>query len=203
MHAFIKFSADRWGNIPAVDTLNLAKNEGTSATKSNIALAYVGSYNSSTNKLTLMVTFFLASGDLRNVVRTVNELPSNYSGKLTILLNDREPTIVLRNMLLLMILGTIPDTSQAADIGLHFWGSAFIQTAHQFMLSKILMKLGDELRNSSFSLKLGEKSAMTGVISPQVLCLLTRMLQLDLQLEDASAEIQRIRFVICDILCPC
>jgi len=63
------------------------------------------------------------------VVRTINELPSDYSGELTIILNDREPMIVLRNMLLLMILGTMPKEigiPRAADVALQNWGSTFI-----------------------------------------------------------------------------
>ncbi|KDR80410.1 hypothetical protein GALMADRAFT_242832 [Galerina marginata CBS 339.88] len=166
-----------WGNIPAVDTLNLSKNEGQSVAKSNLALAYV------------------ASGDLRNVVRTVNELPSDYSGELTILLNDREPTIVLRNMLILAILGTIEDVPQAADIAVHFWGSVFIQAPHQAVLHNTMLQLVEKLDGSNkFSLRLGENSVMTGVISEDTRCLFAVMGQVEMQVGNANSEIRRVRF---------
>ncbi|KAK0490418.1 hypothetical protein IW261DRAFT_1432010 [Armillaria novae-zelandiae] len=46
---------------------------------------------------------FIASGDLRNVVRTVNELPENYAGTLKIVLNDKNCRIVSRNLIILTI----------------------------------------------------------------------------------------------------
>jgi len=39
----------------------------------------------------------------------VNSLPEDYTGKLNILLNDRNPLIVARNVLMLSILGLLPD----------------------------------------------------------------------------------------------
>ncbi len=46
----------------------------------------------------------IASGDLRNVIKSVNSLPTNYSGKLNIVLNDRNPLVAARNALILSVL---------------------------------------------------------------------------------------------------
>ena len=51
----------------------------------------------------------LASGDLRNVVRSVNALPEDYAGHLDIIINDKNPLVVLRNVIILMILGFVED----------------------------------------------------------------------------------------------
>ncbi|KAH8832378.1 hypothetical protein DL96DRAFT_1581831 [Flagelloscypha sp. PMI_526] len=37
---------------------------------------------------------FIASGDLRNVIQTINKLPSDYRGSMNILINDHNPMIV-------------------------------------------------------------------------------------------------------------
>lgn len=59
-----------WGNVPAMDVLNLQNNEGIK-THQDVSVA------------------FIASGDLRNVLTTVNNLPDSYDGHLQIVLNDR------------------------------------------------------------------------------------------------------------------
>lgn len=59
-------------------------------------------------------------------MRTLNCLPSNYSGNLKILLNDHNVPIVCRNIVILLILGTTLDKTMAADIALDFWYSVFM-----------------------------------------------------------------------------
>jgi hypothetical protein len=129
-------------------------------------------------------------------VRTVNELPVDYSGHITILLNDREPMIVLRNMLLLSLLGTTKGSSIAAEVALHFWCSAFLRSPHQVQLSRVIMRLATKLGEDSFSLELGKHSVMTGVISMRTKALLAMMARSDIQLHEAGNEIHRIKFVI-------
>ncbi|KAF7762529.1 hypothetical protein Agabi119p4_9122 [Agaricus bisporus var. burnettii] len=78
-----------WGNMAAMDIVNLPNNEADS-----------------TKDLTLA---FIASGDLRNVVRTI-ALPSDYSGKLKILMNDK--------LSYLLILPFISDDSEGLSFPL-------------------------------------------------------------------------------------
>ena len=156
------------------------------------------------NKVKTVVDYLIvvsvASGDLRNVVRTVNELPNDYSGELTIVLNDREPMIVLRNMLLLMILGTMTEEigiPQAADVALHFWGSTFIRVEDQIVHAKAITQLTDIFNQlsgpDSFSLRLGENSMMGGKMTEQVVRVLAQTMKFELDVNDANAEIRRIR----------
>lgn len=57
----------------------------------------------------LYLTLFIDSGDLRNVVRTINQLPEDYTGSIEIVLNDFVPIVVCRNLMILSILGTVVD----------------------------------------------------------------------------------------------
>ncbi|KZP09098.1 hypothetical protein FIBSPDRAFT_900738 [Athelia psychrophila] len=65
-----------WGNVTAIDCLNVARNEGSAARTADFKLC------------------FAASGDIRNMVQTINGLPSDYSGKCDILFNDKNPIVV-------------------------------------------------------------------------------------------------------------
>ena len=66
---------------------------------------------------------YLASGDLRNMVKTVISLPSTYTNRCTIVLNDMDRYVVARNAILL-ILALILDPHEAPEILLHVWYSA-------------------------------------------------------------------------------
>ncbi|KIY66936.1 hypothetical protein CYLTODRAFT_444342 [Cylindrobasidium torrendii FP15055 ss-10] len=107
-HTQFGFGMILWGNMPAVDILNLAHNEGLDSARDFSLL-------------------FAACGDLRNVIRTVNELPDDYSGELSIVLNDFNPFIMARNLIILLILTTIEtlDTETACEHALHLWYSIF------------------------------------------------------------------------------
>ncbi|RXW23557.1 hypothetical protein EST38_g2280 [Candolleomyces aberdarensis] len=128
-----------WGTTPAMDVLNLEMNEKDLSSDLNLA--------------------FIASGDLRNVVKTINSLPSEFSGRLTILLNDAPP-IASQNLLLLTTLATVPDEVLAADIALHYWYSAFLLPEYeaqvQLAADIVLNKIQDEQGN----VPLGEKSTL-------------------------------------------
>ncbi|KAK0452836.1 uncharacterized protein EV420DRAFT_1558595 [Desarmillaria tabescens] len=97
-----------WGNTAAIDIVNAVNNEGVADIRNrDLSLA------------------FIASGDLRNVVRTINELPGDYAGTIKIVLNDFNPIVVSRNLMILSILGIIEDVEEAAEHALHLWYSIF------------------------------------------------------------------------------
>ncbi|KAH6896244.1 hypothetical protein BKA70DRAFT_1316688 [Coprinopsis sp. MPI-PUGE-AT-0042] len=110
-----------WGNTPAVDLLNLASNEKDAHQDYNTA--------------------FAASGDLRHIVKTVNGLPDDFSGKLNVVINDHSPPVVCRNITLLLILATVPQPTLAADIALHFWYSTFLPGAYRLKISASITRL--------------------------------------------------------------
>jgi len=105
-----------WGNTPAVDILNLERNEGVGY-KENIAL------------------LFAASGDLRHVVRTIASLPDNLTQHLNVTMNDIEFDVVARNTILLLLalttqdsttIGTFSTPLSIAEALIHVWYSASI-----------------------------------------------------------------------------
>lgn len=103
-----------WGNIQAIDIINAKYNEGLEDIRNrNLSMA------------------FIASGDLRNVVTTINELPESYSGSIKIVLNDHNPMVVCRNLMILSILGIISDVEEAAEHALHLWYSVFQPISYQ------------------------------------------------------------------------
>ncbi|KAF9073118.1 hypothetical protein BDP27DRAFT_1216379, partial [Rhodocollybia butyracea] len=102
-----------WGNTPAVDCLQLSHNEG-------VLESLTRDFN----------VCFAASGDIRNMVMTVNNLPENYQGRCNILLNDHSPIITTRNILILYaLLHRGPTIESAAELALHLMYSARLRAA--------------------------------------------------------------------------
>jgi hypothetical protein len=97
-----------WGNMPALDILQLRDNESET-----------GAMNHNFNLL------FAASGDLRNTVKTIVGLPDGYKGGCVAVLNDKEFIIVARNAIMLFIaLQYEPGT--AVPMIIHMWYSALL-----------------------------------------------------------------------------
>lgn len=119
-----------FGNLPAVDLLNLKHNEGLEFATSNQGISLL----------------LAASGDLRHLVKTVAEMPESAANGNTINLNvginDIEFHIVARNIIVLLyVFASLDDLAattdpsgltnaalidQVADNVLHFWHSAFL-----------------------------------------------------------------------------
>ena len=74
-----------WGNVPAVDLINLSMNEGEEYS----------------NPLALL---FCGVGDPRNVLLTIATLPDVYKQQVTFVLNDICPCTLARTVLLLYML---------------------------------------------------------------------------------------------------
>lgn len=66
-----------------------------------------------------------ASGDPRNLVKTIVCLPEEYKGHVHIDVNDRDETVVSRNLLILLVAFHLPP-EEASLIILHLWYSAFL-----------------------------------------------------------------------------
>jgi Domain of unknown function (DUF4470) len=70
---------------------------------------------------------YLASGDIRNMIRTVNGLPEDYRGKCEILCNDRNPIVANRNLVILFALLTDgPSPVEAAELATHLMYSSVL-----------------------------------------------------------------------------
>ena len=81
----ICFAHYYWGNVPAVDYLNLPENESAD-------------YSSNLKLLVLGV------GDLRNVVLTCASLPESFQGKVEFTLNDSDKCVLARLVLFLYMM---------------------------------------------------------------------------------------------------
>lgn len=119
-----------FGNMPAIDILNLERNEGLEFANTGDGISLL----------------FAASGDLRNVVKTLSELPSlpypdGQPAKLHLVINDIGFQIVARNtIMLLYVLASLQGTTtvpsgtahklltidRTASNLLHLWYSPFL-----------------------------------------------------------------------------
>ncbi|KAG5635311.1 hypothetical protein H0H81_011755 [Sphagnurus paluster] len=85
------------------------------------------------------LNMFKASGDIRNLIRTVNCIPSDYEGRCDILFNDINPLVVGRNLVVLYALLN-PDVpiEHAAELSIHLMYSSCITSDMSVFLSKAM-----------------------------------------------------------------
>ncbi|KAL1706754.1 hypothetical protein EV121DRAFT_168650, partial [Schizophyllum commune] len=102
-----------WGNVPAIDCLQLATNEGPSASDRDFNFCFAERS---------------AGGDIRHLVSTVNGLPDDYTGTCRVLVNDKNPVIAWRNIFILnTLLAPGRPIESAAETALHLWYSAALR----------------------------------------------------------------------------
>lgn len=82
------------------------------------------------------MSFYIASGDLRNVVKTVTDLPDEFDGSLEITINDNDADVVCRNVLLLLISLVAGDDEGVIECMIHVWYSAFLRESDIELLSQ-------------------------------------------------------------------
>ena len=111
-----------------------------------------------------------ASEDLRNVVRTVNALGSDYTGRLQIILNDTSKAIVSRNIVLLLILGAMPNEAVAADIALHFWYSVFLPETYRLRILAVLALILQQHTDKAepLSVRLGRRAKLACLVPREI-----------------------------------
>ncbi|KAI9903766.1 hypothetical protein N3K66_000295 [Trichothecium roseum] len=119
-----------WGNVPALDVLKLDANEGVN-------------YN---RDLSLL---FAASGDIRNVAKTIAELPESYKRSVHVVINDREFDVVARNIIILLIALVVEDPNEAAECIIHVWYSALLRESDMAILRHRIRPLIVDLCNKS------------------------------------------------------
>lgn len=134
-----------------------------------------------------------ASGDLRNVLNTINVLPPDYTGKLTILMNDRDQYVTLRNILILQILARVPNKRRAADLALHLWYSAFMPMVYQTEIVSVGMELS--VGTGPLHTQLGSSAVLDADISKDLrkLCGSLLMSSAKYGMADAANELNRVR----------
>jgi hypothetical protein len=73
------------------------------------------------------LTKSIASGDIRNVIKTISQLPKGHDKPVSITINDLDFDIVARNVIMLLVALTAEDQDEAIDCIIHIWYSAFIR----------------------------------------------------------------------------
>lgn len=97
-----------WGNMPAVNILNGIKMDGICDSHRDADV------------------LFAASGDIRNVIKSVVEgLPDQYNGRCMLAINDINFTVIARNAILLFIALSL-EPEEAVPIMIHVWYSALL-----------------------------------------------------------------------------
>ncbi|KAF2026715.1 hypothetical protein EK21DRAFT_103059 [Setomelanomma holmii] len=99
-----------WGNMPALEILQIQKNEGVKDDQRNYNL------------------LFAATGDLRNLITTVIGIPDEHKGLCIAVLNDKEFVIVVRNAIMLLV-ALYFDAETAVPMMIHLWYSALLPIA--------------------------------------------------------------------------
>lgn len=118
-----------WGNIPAFDVLQLGSNEGDGY-GGPLRLLFACTYS-----LGLIIFCFqadgntnvIASGDLRNVVKTIVQIPTSYNQAVEATINDHELAVVARNAIFLLVALVVENMDEAVDCIIHLWCSNLIR----------------------------------------------------------------------------
>ncbi|KAJ3801075.1 hypothetical protein GGU11DRAFT_286187 [Lentinula aff. detonsa] len=124
--------------FPVFDTLNLTQNEGEGAFDKDYKLC------------------FAAYADIRNLVETVNNLPSNYKGRFDVLINNSDPIITNRNLIILYaLLNPEPSIDEAVELAIHFMYSAVLSAPSAAYLQRCLDDIYGQVDgcNSDFSFR--------------------------------------------------
>lgn len=111
-----------WGNVPAIDVLRLSSNEGEDHQED-------------------LRLLFAASGDLRNVIKTIAAIPKAYGKAVYVTINDRDFDIVARNVIILLVALVTEDMEQAVDCIIHVWYSALVRQTDIDLLNSSIRPL--------------------------------------------------------------
>jgi hypothetical protein len=80
-----------------------------------------------------------ASGDPRNIVETFAGLPRSYSETLQVTLNDQDPRIVARKVIMCILAASVTNADEASECITHIWYSAFVrQTDLELLTAHVL-----------------------------------------------------------------
>ncbi|KAL8772813.1 MAG: hypothetical protein Q9209_002158 [Squamulea sp. 1 TL-2023] len=81
-----------------------------------------------------------ASGDPRNLMFSISQLPITYKGACTSVLNDKNSNVVARNIVMLLLSAQLPHV-EAAEVILHVWYSARLTHGMLVVIDKHVRKL--------------------------------------------------------------
>lgn len=140
---------------------------------------------------------FIASGDLRNVIKTLNGLPLDYSGRCTLVVNDFHPQVAVRNVVLLCMLldPSGPSPELTAEAVLHAIYSSSVTSAQSKFISGWMDRVSQFIEGAS-SLYHGEMDFGSGTklewYYPQQVAILLRKIQAA-SFSKAVCEVDRLK----------
>jgi len=85
--------------------------------------------------------YVVASGDLRNVVKTIAQIPRSYNQSVDVTMNDRDLDVVARNAIMLLIALVVDNIDEAIDCMIHVWYSALIRRSDLNILQQQIRPL--------------------------------------------------------------
>ncbi|KAJ3546626.1 hypothetical protein NMY22_g1968 [Coprinellus aureogranulatus] len=152
-----------WNTYPPVDLINLKDNENDLEKDFNLAFLCESSAVIPADTSFLQWSM-AACGDIRDLMQTINSLPPNYSGKLNVVLNDTDVNVSLRNLVILLTLGRLPDIDLAADIVLQYWFSIRLPTDYIVKAGSFGHAYRDHLRKHGFGVPYPLDGGKTGPV---------------------------------------
>ncbi|KAI0422591.1 hypothetical protein F5X98DRAFT_385611 [Xylaria grammica] len=96
-----------FGSYPAIDVLRLAANEGV-------------------DRKEPIDVLFVQPADLRDVIKTIVDLPDNASAPINVTITDNTTSRTARNLILLLLALSSEDPDVTAECAVSFWYSPFI-----------------------------------------------------------------------------
>ncbi len=110
------------------------------------------------------------------------------------LLNDHNPTIVARNLLLLLLLGMIPDMESAVELALHFWYTIMLPMEYNIYLQCILTMVAECYQDDgTLDISIGRGSKVRAKLQSSVFTMMLSMVTSRYGLQEANAEIDRVQ----------
>jgi hypothetical protein len=88
---------------------------------------------------------FQASGNFRNVVKTLASLPQTYTGDVLLVINDLDMDVVARNVIMLLLALKVEDSEQAAQSVIHIWYSATIRPVDAQLLKELIYPMIEDV----------------------------------------------------------
>jgi len=89
----------------------------------------------------MFILTFVASGDMRNLVKTMADLPAEYQRPTMSVMNDLDFDVVARNAIMLLLMLLTEDREQASTTALHIWYSALVREADLDILANTVRPL--------------------------------------------------------------
>jgi len=90
----------------------------------------------------------IASGDIRNVIKTIACLPTSSTQSTELYINDIDLDVVARNLILLLIGLVVEDDIEAIECMIHVWYSAFLRASDMATLRNRIRPMIDRRRLS-------------------------------------------------------